>query len=91
MAAATSPLPPAGAAASLADSLIALARRRGVPPADDATILDVLAALEPHPLIPHELLLVAGTVLAGAFRQDRLLAEPPAGPADDLPSADCSL
>jgi len=92
-------LPPSPLPASLADSLLALARRRGVAVADDGSlgglddgsIATLLAAIEPRPLIPHPLLLVAGAVMAVAFRHDRRLAAPPAGDADDSPSADCSF
>ncbi len=69
--------------ASLADSLLALARRREVPVTDDGSVAGLLAALEPRPLIPHPLLLVAGAVLAVAFRHDRALADPP----DDAPES----
>ncbi|MCG5243508.1 hypothetical protein [Azospirillum doebereinerae] len=94
-------LPPLPLPASLADSLLALARRRGVAVADDGSlggpdgvsndgsIATLLAAIEPRPLIPHPLLLVAGAVMAVAFRHDRRLAVPPAG--DAPPSADCSF
>ncbi|CAO3437456.1 hypothetical protein [Azospirillum doebereinerae] len=86
--------PPSPLPASLADSLLALARRRGVAVAedglDDGSVAKLLAAIEPRPLIPHPLLLVAGAVMAVAFRHDRRLAAPPAGDADS-PSADCSF
>lgn len=77
--------------ASLADSLLALARRRGVTVADDGSVAGLLAAIEPRPLIPHPLLLVAGAVMAVAFRHDRALAEPPDDAPDPPPSADCSF
>ena len=67
--------------ASLADSLLALARRRGVAVPEDGSVAGLLAALDPNPLIPHPLLLVAGAVMAVAFRHDRALA---------LPAADAS-
>ncbi|WP_245593478.1 hypothetical protein [Azospirillum halopraeferens] len=78
-------------AASLADSLTAMARRHGSTPGDEDSLLDVLAAIESRPLIPHALLLVAGSVMAGVFRFDRDDGAPPADPAADPPSADCSF
>lgn len=82
-------LSPSELRSSLADSLIALARRRGVTVPDEGSIAALLAAIEPRPLIPHPLLLVAGAVMAVAFRYDRSLS----APADDghPPSADCSF
>lgn len=81
--------------ASLADSLLALARRRGVAVPEDGSVAGLLAALDPNPLIPHPLLLVAGAVMAVAFRHDRALALPPADASDNAPSsarsADCSF
>ncbi|MCW2239919.1 hypothetical protein [Azospirillum canadense] len=74
----------------VADSLTAIARRRGVPVDDDTTILALLAALAPNPLVPHRMVLVAGSVLAGAFRHDRTLAEPDPDPAGH-PAADRSF
>ncbi|SMH62962.1 hypothetical protein [Azospirillum agricola] len=77
---------------SLADSLLALARRRGVVVADDGSVAGLLAAIEPRPLIPHPLLLVAGAVMAAAFRHDRALGRPPGdAPDHHSPSADCSF
>ncbi|WP_247873089.1 hypothetical protein [Azospirillum sp. TSH64] len=81
--------------ASLADSLLALARRRGVTVPEDGSVAGLLAVLDPNPLIPHPLLLVAGAVMAVAFRHDRALALPPADASDNAPSsapsADCSF
>ncbi len=68
-------LPPAGAG-SVADSVTAFARRRGVPVDDETSILDLLSALDPSPMLPHSMVLVAGSVMARAFRHDRTLAEP---------------
>ncbi|WP_247893827.1 hypothetical protein [Azospirillum endophyticum] len=68
--------------ASLADSLLALARRRGAAVPEDGSVAGLLAALDPNPLIPHPLLLVAGAVMAVAFRHDRALALPPADGID---------
>jgi type III secretion system FlhB-like substrate exporter len=89
---------PASPSASLADSLLTLARRRGVAVAEDGSVAGLLAALDPNPLIPHPLLLVAGAVMAVAFRHDRALALPPADSADggnptpsSAPSADFSF
>ena len=67
--------PPAGAGA-VADSVTAFARRRGVPADDETPILDLLSALDPNPVLPHSMVLVAGSVMARAFRHDRTLAEP---------------
>ena len=67
--------PPAGAG-SVADSVTAFARRRGVPADDETSILDLLTALDPNPVLPHSMVLVAGSVMARAFRHDRTLAEP---------------
>ena len=87
--------PNPGPSASLADSLLALARRRGVAVPEDGSVAGLLAALDPNPLIPHPLLLVAGAVMAVAFRHDRALALPPADFSDtapsSTPSADCSF
>ncbi len=69
----TEPHPPA---ANVADSLVAFVKRHGIPVDEDSAITDLLAAMEPRPLLPHGLLLIAGTVLAGVFRYDRSLAEP---------------
>ncbi|KAA0572956.1 hypothetical protein FZ983_30955 [Azospirillum sp. B21] len=86
---------PAGPPASLADSLLALARRRGAAVPEDGSIAGLLGAIDPNPLIPHPLLLVAGAVMAVAFRHDRALALPPAdGPeasSSSAPSADISF
>lgn len=86
---------PADPPASLADSLLALARRRGVAVPEDGSVAGLLSALDPNPLIPHPLLLVAGAVMAVAFRHDRALALPPAdgsGTAPpSAPSADYSF
>ena len=76
-----SPEPPA----SLADSLLALARRRGVAVPEDGSVAGLLSALDPNPLIPHPLLLVAGAVMAVAFRHDRALALPPADASGTAP------
>ncbi|WP_148219771.1 hypothetical protein [Azospirillum sp. B510] len=70
--------PAATLAAGLADSLLALARRRGVVVAEDGSVAGLLAAIDTNPLIPHPLLLVAGAVMAVAFRHDRALGLPPA-------------
>lgn len=78
---------PSVASASLADSLLALARRRGVAVPEDGSVAGLLASLDPNPLIPHPLLLVAGAVMAVAFRHDRALALPPADPPDTAPSS----
>ncbi|MGA1859815.1 hypothetical protein VH569_27840 [Azospirillum sp. 11R-A] len=87
--------PSASPSASLADSLLALARRRGVAVPEDGSVAGLLAVLDPNPLIPHPLLLVAGAVMAVAFRHDRALALPPADASDtapsSAPSADCSF
>ncbi|WP_247879883.1 hypothetical protein [Azospirillum sp. TSA6c] len=81
--------------ASLADSLLALARRRGVAVPEDGSVAGLLSVLDPNPLIPHPLLLVASAVMAVAFRHDRALALPPADASDtapsSAPSADCSF
>ncbi|CBS91040.1 hypothetical protein [Azospirillum lipoferum] len=86
---------PAAPPASLADSLLVLARRRGATVPEDGSIAGLLAAIEPTPLIPHPLLLVAGAVMAVAFRRDRALALPPAdepdSPRPSAPSADYSF
>ncbi|SMF86783.1 hypothetical protein SAMN02982917_6058 [Azospirillum oryzae] len=90
---------PSDAPASLADSLLALARRRGVAVPEDGSVAGLLSALDPNPLIPHPLLLVAGAVMAVAFRHDRALALPPADAFDgggdpapsSVPSADYSF
>ncbi|PWC37808.1 hypothetical protein [Azospirillum sp. TSO35-2] len=88
----TAPGSPESPPASLADSLLALARRRGVAVPEDGSIAGLLAAIDPNPMIPHPLLLVAGAVMAVAFRHDRALALPPADDAPDTaPSADCSF
>nr|WP_255636228.1 hypothetical protein [Azospirillum sp. 412522] len=76
--------------ASLADSLLALARRRGVAVPEDGSVTGLLAALDPNPLIPHPLLLVAGAVMAVAFRHDRALALPPADGTDSANPAPSS-
>jgi Uncharacterized homolog of the cytoplasmic domain of flagellar protein FhlB len=68
-------LPPAGAGC-VADSVTAFARRRGVPADDETSIVDLLSALDHNPLLPHRMVLVAGSVMARAFRHDRTLAEP---------------
>ncbi|NUB02992.1 hypothetical protein GBZ48_27540 [Azospirillum melinis] len=90
-----SPDPAAISGASLADSLLALARRRGVAVPEDGSVAGLLAVLDPNPMIPHPLLLVAGAVMAVAFRHDRALALPPADASDtapsSAPSADCSF
>ena len=78
---------PAEPPASLADSMLALASRRGVAVPEDGSIAGLLAAIEPNPLIPHPLLLVAGAVMAVAFRHDRALALPPADGPDAPPSS----
>lgn len=83
--------PSASSPAGLADSLTALARRRGAVVSDDDTIAGLLASIEPSPLIPHPLLLVAGAVMAFAFRHDRGFAAPPDETFDSPPSADCSF
>lgn len=75
--------------AELADSLLDLARRRGVDAGDDRSIIELLALIEPAPLVPHRLALVAGAVLAMAFRYDRDLAAP--DPSVGHLSADRSL
>ncbi|WP_286192173.1 hypothetical protein [Roseomonas genomospecies 6] len=62
--------PPAGAA-GVADSVTAFARRRGVTVDDETAIVTLLNALDPNPLVPHRMVLVAGSVLANAFRHDR--------------------
>jgi hypothetical protein len=90
---------PADPPASLADSLLALARRRGVAVPEDGSVAGLLSALDPNPLIPHPLLLVAGAVMAVAFRYDRALSLPPADATDtgldaapsSVPSADYSF
>ncbi len=86
---------PAEPPASLADSLLALARRRGAAVPEDGSIAGLLGAIEPNPLIPHPLMLVAGAVMAVAFRHDRALALPPAdgpdAPSSSAPSADLSF
>ena len=86
---------PASPPASLADSLLALARRRGVAVPEDGSVAGLLAALDPNPLIPHPLLLVAGAVMAVAFRHDRALALPLADASrtapPSAPSADYSF
>jgi type III secretion system FlhB-like substrate exporter len=74
---------------NVADRLLDLARRRGVEAGDERTIVELLGLIEPAPLVPHRLALVAGAVLAMAFRHDRDLAAPDA-PAARL-SADRSL
>ncbi|ANC92699.1 hypothetical protein A6A40_12855 [Azospirillum humicireducens] len=84
------PAAPASPPASLADSLLALARRRGATVPEDGSIAGLLAAIEPTPLIPHPLLLVAGAVMAVAFRHDRALAQPPADGPDAPPSSAAS-
>ncbi|WP_434624461.1 hypothetical protein [Azospirillum sp. B2RO_4] len=81
------PADPSAPNASLADSLLALARRRGVAVPEDGSVTGLLAALDPNPLIPHPLLLVAGAVMAVAFRHDRALALPSADAADAAPSS----
>ncbi|WP_372395971.1 hypothetical protein ABMY26_12120 [Azospirillum sp. HJ39] len=80
-----------GPPASLADSLLALARRRGAAVPEDGSVAGLLAAIDPNPMIPHPLLLVAGAVMAAAFRHDRALAAPPADEPDATPSTDCSF
>ncbi|PWC80569.1 hypothetical protein TSH100_29215 [Azospirillum sp. TSH100] len=87
--------PHPGPSASLADSLLAQARRRGVAVPEDGSVAGLLAALDPNPLIPHPLLLVAGAVMAVAFRHDRALALLPADASGttlpSAPSADYSF
>ncbi|WP_244433587.1 hypothetical protein [Azospirillum sp. B506] len=80
-------IPAANPSASLADSLLALARRRGVAVPEDGSLAGLLGALDPNPLIPHPLLLVAGAVMAVAFRHDRALALPPSDASDATPSS----
>lgn len=95
----TPPDPTAAFASSLADSLLALARRRGVAVPEDGSVTGLLAVLDPNPLIPHPLLLAAGAVMAVAFRHDRALALPPVDGRDggagsaptSAPSADYSF
>ena len=86
---------PAVPPASLAESLLALARRRGAAVPEDGSLAGLLGAIDPNPLIPHPLLLVAGAVMAVAFRHDRALALPPAdgpdAPSSSAPSADFSF
>ena len=82
----TPPLPPPGG--SVADSLLDFARRRGVPVSEESAVADLLAAIDPQPLLPQPLVLVAGAVLAIAFRYDRMMAEPAAAEA---PFADRSF
>ena len=77
------PLPPPGAD-GVADSLIAFARRRGVAVDDELPIAAQLAAIEPSPLVPHPMALVAGAVMALVFRHDRTLAAPVPPDADGL-------
>lgn len=85
------PVPvPAARTDSIADSVTAFAHRRGVPVDEETTILTLLSALAPNPLLPHRMVLVAGSVLASAFRHDRTLADPEPDPSG-LPTADRSL
>ena len=66
------PVPAPAGAAGVADSVTAFARRRGVTVDDETAIVTLLNALDPNPLVPHRMVLVAGSVLANAFRHDRL-------------------
>ena len=65
------PVPAPAGAAGVADSVTAFARRRGVTVDDETAIVTLLNALAPNPLVPHRMVLVAGSVLANAFRHDR--------------------
>ncbi|HYH18977.1 MAG TPA: hypothetical protein VD995_10205 [Azospirillum sp.] len=76
-------------APGVADSLLDFARRRGIAAGDDRSIVELLGLIEPAPLVPHRLALVAGAVLAMAFRYDRDLAAP--APSGERLSADRSL
>ncbi len=82
---------PHAPAANVADSLVAFVKRCGIPVDEDSAITDLLAAVEPRPLLPHGLLLIAGTVLAAAFRYDRSMAEPASADADNRLNADRSF
>jgi type III secretion system FlhB-like substrate exporter len=72
---------PGGSSGVVADSLLAHARRHRPRLGDDSPIAELLAAIEPQPLVPHGMVLIAGAVMAMAFRHDRSLAAP--GPAAD--------
>ncbi|MBK3736614.1 hypothetical protein GAY29_26680 [Azospirillum brasilense] len=74
--------PPAGVS-GMADSVTAFARRRGVTVDDETAVVTLLNALDPSPLVPHRMVLVAGSVLANAFRHDRLQGDRPLERDDD--------
>ncbi|AWK88267.1 hypothetical protein DEW08_19410 [Azospirillum thermophilum] len=84
------PPPDPSSQAGVADSLVALARRRGIDVTDDLPIVALLEAIDPAPLVPHRMVLVAGAVMALAFRHDRSLAAAAADPGDG-PTADRSF
>jgi type III secretion system FlhB-like substrate exporter len=78
-------------AVGIADSLLAHARRHAPRLSEDSAITDLLTAIDPQPFVPHEVMLIAGTVMAVAFRHDRSLSEPAPADLDEFPTADRSF
>lgn len=67
------PEPSVPAGGSVADSLVAFARHHGIEVTDELSLIDLLTAINPCPWVPHRTVLIAGAVMAFAFRHERLL------------------